>query len=85
MTATSKATDDGSTLLAIRVVPRARCNEVGGERNDRLLVRTVAPALDGRANASVCKLVAEHLGVPPSHVEVQSGDRSRDKVLRIRP
>jgi uncharacterized protein (TIGR00251 family) len=84
MTAASKASDDESTLLPIRVVPRARRNEVGGERNDRLIVRTVVPALEGRANAAVCKLVAEHLGVPPSHVEVASGDRSRDKVLRIR-
>ena len=82
---TPSASDDGSTLLAVRVVPRARRNEVGGERDGRLLVRTTAPALDGRANVAVCKLVAQHLGVPRTHVEVESGHRSRDKVLRIRP
>jgi uncharacterized protein (TIGR00251 family) len=82
---TAGSSGDESTLLAIRVVPRARRNEVGGERDGRLIVRTVAPALEGRANQAVCTLVAAHLGIPRSRVEVESGERSRDKLLRIRP
>jgi uncharacterized protein (TIGR00251 family) len=74
---------DDSRLLAVRVIPRAKRSEVGGERAGRLLVRTTAPALDGRANAAVCALVAEHLGVPARSVTIESGQRSRDKVLRI--
>jgi uncharacterized protein (TIGR00251 family) len=72
-----------STLLAIRVIPRAKRSEVGGERAGRLLVRTTAPALEGRANAAVCEQVAAHLGVPARSVTIESGHRSRDKVLRI--
>jgi uncharacterized protein len=72
-----------STRLAVRVIPRARRNEVGGERAGRLVVRTTAPAVDGRANVAVCKQIAEHLGVPVKQVEIESGHRSRDKVLRI--
>jgi uncharacterized protein len=75
---------DTPTLLPVRVIPRAKRNEVGGERDGRLLVRTTASPVDGRANVSVCKLVAEHLGVPARRVEIASGHRSRDKVLRIR-
>jgi len=75
---------DESTLLAVRVIPRAKRSEVGGERAGRLLVRTTAPALDGRANVAVCAQVAAHLGVPAKHVTIDSGHRSRDKVLRIR-
>jgi uncharacterized protein (TIGR00251 family) len=75
---------DASTLLRVRVIPRAKRREVGGERAGRLLVRTTAPALDGRANAAVCEQVAQHLGVPARHVTIESGHRSRDKVLRIR-
>jgi uncharacterized protein len=70
-------------LLAVRVIPRANRNEVGGERNGRLLVRTTVAPVDGRANVAVCKLVADHLGVPARHVEIVSGQHSRDKVLRI--
>ena len=75
---------DTSRLLPVRVIPRAKRSEVGGERAGRLLVRTTAPALDGRANDAVCEQVAEHLGVPTRHVTIESGHRARDKVLRIR-
>jgi uncharacterized protein (TIGR00251 family) len=74
---------DGGRLVPIRVIPRARRNEVGGEREGRLLVRTTAAPVDGKANAAVCKQVAEYLGVPPRRVTIESGHHSRDKVLRI--
>jgi uncharacterized protein (TIGR00251 family) len=79
------ATPDGDILLGVRVIPRAKRNEVGGERAGRLLVRTTASPVDGRANVAVCKQVAAYLGVSARHVDVASGHRSRDKVLRIRP
>jgi uncharacterized protein (TIGR00251 family) len=73
----------GSSLLAIRVVPRARRDEVGGERGGRLVVRTTAAPVDGQANVAVCRLLADHLGVSKRQVEVVAGHRSRDKVVRI--
>ena len=73
------------TLLAIRVIPRAKRNEVGGERAGRLLVRTTAPPVDDAANAAVCKQVAAYLGVPARRVSIESGHRTRDKWLRIDP
>jgi len=72
-------------LLEVRVIPRARRNEVGGERGGRLLVRTTTSPVDGQANASVCKQIAAHLGVSVRRVEIASGHHSRDKVLRIHP
>lgn len=73
-----------ATLLEIRVVTRASRDEVGGERAGRLVVRTTAPPVDDRANRAVCKLVADHLGVPARRVEIVAGHHARDKVLRIR-
>jgi len=69
--------------IEIRVIPRAKRNEVGGERAGRLLVRTTAAPVDGKANKAVCKQVAEHLGIPTRAVEIDLGHHSRDKVLRI--
>ncbi len=77
--------DDAPTLLAVRVIARARRNEVSGERDGRLVVRTTAAPVDGAANASVCGIVATHLGIASRRVTVESGRRSRDKVLRISP
>ena len=69
--------------LDIRVIPRAKHDEVGGERDGRLLVRTTATPVDGQANDAVRKLIAAHLGVPVRSVEVVAGHRSRDKVVSI--
>jgi uncharacterized protein (TIGR00251 family) len=77
------ARSDDGTRLAVRVVPRAKRDEIGGERAGRLLVRTIASPTDGQANVAVCKQVAEYLGVPVQRVRIESGHRSRDKVLRI--
>jgi uncharacterized protein (TIGR00251 family) len=73
----------GARDVAVRVVPRARRDEVGGERAGRLLVRTVAPPVDGKANEAVVRLVAAHFGVPVGAVTVVAGLRSRDKVVRV--
>jgi uncharacterized protein len=73
-----------ATHVAIRVIPRARRDEVGGQRAGRLLVRTMAAPVDGQANDAVRKLVAKHFGVPARNVEIESGHHSRDKTLRIR-
>ena len=70
--------------VKVRVIPRARRNEVCGERSGRLVVRVVAAPVDDQANVAVRKLVADHLGVGVSRVEMVSGHHSRDKVLRIR-
>ncbi len=69
------------TLIAVRVIPRARRDEVGGYRDGRLIVRTTAPAQDGKANAAVERLLAEHFG--SKKVEIVAGQRSRDKTVLL--
>jgi uncharacterized protein len=78
------SSSDGSTFLAVRVIPRAKRNEVGGERAGRLIVRTTASPVDDQANVAVCRQVGEYLGVSARRITIESGHRSRDKILRIR-
>jgi uncharacterized protein (TIGR00251 family) len=70
--------------IAVRVQARARREEIASVRDRVLLVRVNAPALEGRANRAVCRLVAERLGVAPTQVTIVRGERSRDKVLDVR-
>lgn len=72
------------TRLEIRVIPRARRDEVGGERGGRLLVRTTAAPVDDAANRAVCRLLARHLGVAVRDMEIIGGHHSRDKTVLIR-
>lgn len=69
--------------VRIRVQPRARRDEIVGERGDVLVVRVTAPPVDGRANEAVCKLVARALDVPPRDVDVIRGHTAREKVVEV--
>ena len=69
--------------ISVRVQANARRDEIVGFREAVLLVRVVAPALDGRANRALCRLLAKRLGVARSSVTIVHGDRSRDKLVRV--
>jgi len=69
--------------IVVRVQPRARKDEIAGERNGALVVRVTAPPVEGKANNAARKLVAKRLGVAPSRVSVVRGASSRDKLIEV--
>jgi len=77
------AAGGGAGTLAVRVQPRARRDELVGVRDGVLVARVSAPALQGRANQALCRLIAAHLGVRRSQVSVVRGERARDKLVRV--
>jgi uncharacterized protein (TIGR00251 family) len=73
----------GPALIAVRVQPRAKRSEIVGERDGTIIIRVAAPPVDGKANAALCRFVAERAGVPKRAVSVARGEAARDKVLRV--
>ncbi|MFO0830482.1 MAG: DUF167 domain-containing protein [Phycisphaerales bacterium] len=69
--------------IALKVVPGSRRDGVVGALGDRLKVKVSAPPEDGRANAAVCALIAEELGVHARAVSVVSGHSNPEKTLRV--
>jgi uncharacterized protein len=69
--------------LRVRLQPRARRDEVVGERAGAVLIRVTAPPVDGKANEVLCRLVAKKAGVAPSRVRLIRGHTARDKTLEI--
>src|ERR671931_283155 len=72
-----------SALLTIRVQPRAKRDEVVGERAGAIVIRLAAPPVDGKANAALTAFIAKAAGIPRSRVEIVRGASSRDKVVRV--
>lgn len=72
-----------SASISVRVQARARKNELVAVREGVAVVRVAAPALDGRANQALCRLIGKLLGVRPSSVTIVRGQHSRDKLLRV--
>jgi uncharacterized protein len=69
--------------ITVRVQPRARREEIAGERDGALVVRVTAPPVEGRANDAVRKLLAKRLGIAPGRVSVVRGASGRDKLVEI--
>jgi uncharacterized protein len=69
--------------ITLRVIPRARRNEIAGRRGEALVVRLQAPPVEGAANEALARYLADRLGVRPSQVRIVSGGKARDKVVEI--
>ena len=52
-------------------------------REDVLLVRLAAAPVDGAANEELINLIAKTLRIPRRDVTIVSGERSRNKRIRI--
>jgi uncharacterized protein len=72
-----------STIIDVRVIPRAAKSGIAGTRGDALLVRLHAAPVDGAANAELIEVLADALGVPKRRVSIVSGERSRQKRVRV--
>ena len=71
------------TRLTLRVHASAHNDEVVGLRNRVLVIRVRAPAVEGRANEALRRLLAKRLGVAKSAITIVRGHHSRDKVIEI--
>ncbi len=69
--------------LSVTVVPNARSTRVDRLDAGRLRVAVTAPPREGRANEAVVAALAEHFGVPRSHVRIIRGAGSRHKIVEI--
>ena len=71
--------------VEIRVRPNAKQNRVGGVVGEppRLVVAVQAPAVDGKANEAVLKVVAKAFELRPRDVSIVNGELSRDKRLML--
>lgn len=69
--------------LRVKVVPGASRDAVAGPLGDRLKLRVAAPPEAGKANRSVCALLAGRLGVAERSVSVVAGPSSAEKTVLV--
>jgi len=68
--------------ISVKVIPNAKMDSVE-DLGDKLKVRLKAPAVDGRANEALIKVLSEYFGVRKNHVKIILGEKSREKVVDI--
>ena len=73
---------NGATF-AVKVHPRAKKNGITGMMGEAFKLSLTAPALEGRANQACIEFFADFFKVSRSSVTIASGERSRNKVIRV--
>jgi uncharacterized protein YggU (UPF0235/DUF167 family) len=73
-----------SPIIIVKVKPGSRKGpRVETGANGELTIYVREPAVDGKANDAVARLLAAHLHLPRSRVELVSGATSRQKRFRV--
>ena len=70
-------------MIRVKVKPNARVSALEELGDGTWLARVKSPPVDGKANAELVKLVAEHFGVRKASVTIKSGAGGRLKLVQI--
>ncbi|MEZ5307309.1 MAG: DUF167 domain-containing protein [Pyrinomonadaceae bacterium] len=74
---------ESGVFLDIRVSPRSSRSGVTEVSEGRLKVRLNSPPVDGAANKEIVRLFSKLTGKAKSLVNIDSGEKSRNKTLHI--
>ena len=69
--------------INIRVIPKSSRNEIIKEEGGLYKVKVTSPPVDGKANKAVISLLSKKIRVSKGNIEIISGEKSRDKKIRI--
>jgi uncharacterized protein (TIGR00251 family) len=70
-------------VLRIKVKPNARAVSLAEQADGSWLASVRAPPVDGKANAELVALVADHFGCPKRAVSIRAGASGRFKLVEI--
>jgi len=75
---------EGGAALTVKVIPRARKNEiVSFMSDDTLKLRVTAPPVEGAANEAVIELLAAALNVSKNKISIVAGETHSQKVVSV--
>jgi uncharacterized protein (TIGR00251 family) len=72
-----------STVLSCRVQPNSSKEGIGEIKNDALVIRLNAPAVEGKANDALIKFLSKRLGIAKSRISIIQGERNRNKLVSV--
>ncbi len=78
-----KDSENNYIEIETRVIPKSSRNEIIIEENDLIKIKITSPPVDGKANKAVTELLSKKLRVPKKNVQIVSGEKSRQKRIRV--
>lgn len=69
--------------IAVKIIPNAKKEEIIKEGDTHFKVKVRAPAVEGKANEALIRLLAEYFNVSKSQITIDKGALSRNKIIEI--
>ena len=69
-------------IIQVRVTANTKKNKVE-KFGEGFKVWLVAPAIEGKANTSLVKVLADYFNLKKSQVSIASGEKSKDKTVKL--
>lgn len=69
--------------IRIKVKPNAKITAIKQQEDGSYLVFLTASPIEGKANAQLIKVLADHFKVAKSLIIIKAGQKSRDKLVII--
>ncbi|XP_072242818.1 UPF0235 protein C15orf40 homolog [Leuresthes tenuis] len=73
----------GAVTITVRAKPGAKHSGITDVSSEAVGVSIAAPPADGEANAELIRYLAEVLDLKKTHVSLEKGSRSKDKLIRV--
>ena len=70
-------------IIQVKVTPRARVSSLTQAADGTWVAKLRSPPVDGKANAELIALVAEHFECSKSAVSIRAGASGRTKLVQI--
>ncbi len=78
-----KQTDSIYTDIEVKIITRSSRNEIVSGAGDAIKIKVTSPPVDGKANKAVIEMISKYSGIPKKDIEILSGEKSRNKKIRI--
>ena len=75
--------DGTGVRFRVKVTPRAARKGFSGGRGGIVQIKLNEPPLEGKANKGLIKFLSSSFRVPKSGVDIISGERGRNKLIRL--
>ena len=70
-------------ILEVRVKPNSRQSKIETNEEGNLVAFVKAQPIDGKANAELISLIANHFGIHKRHVSIKTGASGRLKRIAL--
>lgn len=70
-------------ILQVKVKPNSKRSAIEQQSDGTWIAFVKSPPVDGKANAELIKLVADHFDIPKSSVSIRTGAGNRLKLIEL--